>query len=175
MTASQSTAWTTFDEGTASFWYTVNPAVTTANVVVSWSASGKTSQGTGNTIMQYSGVDTAAPIDAQGGTGFDSAVTTITHTTTTVADNAWLVDCAIKRSAATLTMAVRDGRTEVTNRALSTSAAATSYRTNRTPQAWIMDWTLTNNRGAISVLSLKPSVESSTCNGSLMLMGVGGC
>ena len=78
MTASQSTAWTTTDEGTASFWYTVNPAVTTANVVVSWSATAKTNLGTGNTIMQYSGVDTAALIDAQGGTGFDSLVTTIT-------------------------------------------------------------------------------------------------
>jgi len=176
MTASQSTAWTTADEGTASFWYTVNPAVTTANVVVSWSASTKTNLGTGNTIMQYSGVDTAALIDAQGGSSFNTGgATTITHTTTTVADNAWLVDCVNKRVNSAITMVVQDGRTGVTNRSLSNSVAASSYRSAGAPNNYTMDWTLSANRGAISVVSLKPSVESSACNGSLMLMGAGGC
>ncbi len=181
MTASRSDTWTTADEGNSSFFYMVNPPAGTADGVVTWSAAGKTNSGGGVTWVQLKGVDTAAPIDASEGANFNSAVTSITDAVTVVTDQAWVISCAEGRHASGLTLDTSLGAVLITDRVADNEGLGMSYRANVGTGARTMTWTTGLERGAISIVAIKPeSAVAGTgptgCGAAMILLGKGaGC
>ena len=93
-------------------WYTVNPGTGSRTITINW-AGRPSSYGVG-TFLGLSGVDPVAPIDAVGGgagLGY-----TASASITTVANNAWIVDCAMTKQNFGFTIGA--GQTSRTNRLL---------------------------------------------------------
>ena len=137
-------------------WYVVNPGTGSRTITINW-AGRPSSYGVG-TFLGVSGVDPVAPIDAQGGgTGLGA---TASASVTTVANNAWIADCAMTKQ--NLGFTIGAGQTSRTNRLIAGSldAMAVSTVNGKTPAGTeIMDWTTSiADNFAISAVSLKPAV-----------------
>ncbi len=137
-------------------WYAVNPGTGSDLITINW--AGKPSSYGVGTFLGFSGVDPVAPIDAQGGgTGIG---TTASAFVTTVADKAWIADCAMTKQ--NLGFTIGAGQTLRTNRIITSSldGMAVSTVDGKTPAGTeIMDWTSLNDNFAISAVSLKPAVS----------------
>lgn len=141
---------------TTELWYLVAPTVTTANVVVTYSAANADAIGVSSTLL--TGVSQTSPIDSHAGSS--GASTAPAAIITTVADNAAIVDCAIGRTNGGLTVGA--GQTVRTDRLIGSSVvdgAGVSTVIPKTPAgAETMNWTQgTAEDWAISAVSLTPS------------------
>lgn len=138
-------------------WYLVAPTVTTANVVVSWSSANNTSAAA-YSVALLTGVSQSSPVDASaGGSGTG---TTLSSIITTVADVAWVVDCAYNTNNGGLT--VGSGQTGRTVRNVNTASAddgvGMSTVNGKTPAgAETMDWTSASGSWVMSAVSFAPS------------------
>lgn len=158
----------------ADLWYLVNPTVTTANVVVTFPNGNNTHEMAFSAVL-LTGVDQTTPIDAQNGSNGSSS--TLSTIVTTVAANAWIVDCAHGLDCAGLTVGA--GQTQRTNRILSSTATHTGAGVSTvdgkaSPGAETMDWTQVGASWAISSASFMPSGGGAgTCKQTMLMMGVG--
>ena len=137
-------------------WYAVNPGTGSDTITINW-AGRPSSYGVG-TFLGLSGVDPAAPIDAQGGgTGIG---TTVSAVVTTVAANAWIADCAITKQ--NLGLTVGAGQTQRTNRIVGSvldGMGVSTVNGKTSAGAETMDWTSAPaDNFAISAASLKPAL-----------------
>lgn len=172
MTASRTDSWTGADNGTSSLFYKVNPTVKTANVVASWSASGKNDNGGGFTVFQLKGVNTASPIDASNGSNSGNTFTTsISVDTTVVTDQAWLISCAEGRNSGGVTLDTSLGAVSISNRVVGSDGLGVAYRPNVGIGDRNMNWTQSSDWGGLSVIAIKPAAAGSTSKGGLMMLG----
>ncbi len=137
------------------WWILVNPTVTTANAVVTYTDGSSASLFQSGTFVQLTGVDQSSPTDAvavNSGSG-----TTASVVITTVAANAWILDCVITEDTPT----VGAGQTSRSNRATSSAYSAVSSVDGKvTPGAETMDWTLASNDWLSAAISFKPASAS---------------
>lgn len=136
-------------------WYAVNPGTGSRTITINW-AGRPSSYGVG-TFLGFSGVDPVAPIDAAGGrTGIG---TTASASVTSVADKAWIADCAMTKQ--NLGSTIGAGQTSRTNRLITglLDAMAVSTVNGKTAAGTeIMDSTTSiADNFAISAVSLKPA------------------
>ncbi len=150
----------------AQLFYLVNPATGSNTVSITW--GGGSLEQLCVAYMSFSGVDTAAPIDATGTNGespgtLDPRITNIT----TVAANAMLVDVTYDRSSPPTP--ANAGQTEIMNVGPNGGGdtGGASYKLATTAGAYTMGWnppdaTQKLEDWAHSVISLKPSIASTT-------------
>lgn len=163
---------------TTQIWYLVNPTVTTANAITTWTNSDNDRFAVSSFLL-FDGVDQTTPIDAStNGTGVNA--TSVSDNITTVTADAWIMDCAVGLDDAGLT--VGSGQTVRIDRVGGTggvfeSQGASTVDGKATPGTEAMDWTQAGALGLInSMVALRPFVSGgATCKGGLMLLGVGGC
>lgn len=137
-------------------WTLVNPSVTTANVVVTYTASGTADTFTqAVTCIPFTGVDQAAPEDAQADGEGNSA--TISATVTTVAADAWVIDAVMAQDAIT----VGSGQTQRMNQtSVGQWLGMSTVNGKASPGAEAMDWTLAANHWLSTAISLKPAAAA---------------
>ncbi len=137
------------------WWYLVNPTVTTANAVVTYTNGASASIYQSGTFIQLTGVDQASPLDASN-TNSGSG-TTASVSITTVAANAWILDCVIVEEALT----IGAGQTSRSNRAMAYGYAAVSSVDGKvTPGVETMDWTLASEDWVTAAISFKPATAT---------------
>ncbi len=147
---------TVADSFVTELWGLPAPTTGTGNIVATLSGGVVWTAGAS---ISVSGVDQAAPIDAQGGANSTTDSANLAVTITTVAANAWLADCAAGGGNAGLTVGA--GQTVRANQldpnALD-GAGMSTVNGKATPGAEVMDWTQSPaHRWAISAVSLKPA------------------
>jgi hypothetical protein len=136
-------------------WQLVAPAPGTQTVKITWAGIPST-YGVG-TAISFFGVGQSIPIDAQaGGTGNGS---TLSAVVTTVADNAWIADCALSKQNAGLTVGANQAVRA--NRIVSAAqdGVGSSTVNAKTPAgAETMDWTTAGGTEywALSAISIQP-------------------
>ena len=140
---------------TTELWYLVAPTVTNANVVITYSGANVDAIGASATLL--TGVSQTSPVDSQAGSS--GTGTTPSAIITTVADNAWILDCVIGRDNSGLTVGA--GQTMRTDRLIGSvviDGAGVSTVNGKTPAgAETMDWTQAGQDWAISTVSITPS------------------
>jgi hypothetical protein len=133
-------------------WYLVNPTVTTADAVTTFSTA-QNDRAIGISYAIFNGVSQSSPIDAQaGGTGSSG---TLSAVLTTVAANAWIADCA----AGDNDLTVGAGQTMRVDRAILVQlfVGVSTVDGKATPGSETMDWTQTTEDWATSAVSFAPS------------------
>ncbi len=141
----------------SAIWYLVNPTVTTANVVVTWSGTGNT-RAQGFSTVQLNGVNQSSPVDSSAGANGTSG--TPSAIITTVADGAWIVDCPISSVDAGMTVgAGQTARTDRVGGAFNEAFGLSTVNGKATAGAETMDWTQADSGGqwVTSVVSFVPS------------------
>jgi hypothetical protein len=140
-------------------WYLPLPASGAHSVVITWAGT-PVDFGVG-TATTFSGVDLAAPVDAQNGGSGNG--TTLSAIVTTVTANAWLADCAIGSNNAGLT--VGGGQTMRTDRVVGVTEATndgvgiSTVNGKASPGAETMDWTQASSSDwVMSAVALKPFI-----------------
>jgi hypothetical protein len=140
-------------------WYLPLPASGAHSVVITWAGT-PVDFGVG-TATTFSGVDLAAPVDAQNGGSGNG--TTLSAIVTTVTANAWLADCAIGADTAGLT--VGGGQTMRTDRVVGVTEATndgvgiSTVNGKASPGAETMDWTQASSSDwVMSAVALKPFI-----------------
>ena len=150
-------------------WKAYNPAVTTANVVITWPDTASTIFTANGNVLQYTGVDSTVNEASAGSTG---SSTTPSVNILTVSDLATVIDCAIGLNASGLTIGA--GQTVRRNTTANSIGHGSSSVEGRTPVGTeVMDWTQTTAAWATSAVALKPGVVVSTLTDGMMMMGVG--
>lgn len=153
----------------SAMYYLVNPTVTTANVVVTFSNANDNLYQAAS-VIRFEGIDQASPIDAtSGNTGTSGTCSTVI---TTVANDAWVLDCAQARDGLTIG-ANQTQRVSLSNGSIFTKMSTVNGKA--TPGTETMDWTLASAQWLISAISLKPAVTGhplSINTGSYGLSGV---
>lgn len=143
--------------GTAIF-YLVNPSVTTANVVITLDAN-HNDRAAGGSIVLFQGVDQVTEPDAtsvNNGTG-----TTLSTVITTIAANAWIMDCAIGQDDAGLTVgAGQTQRAKYTGGVNVEGFGVSTVDGKASPGNETMDWTQVSAGWSITALSLTPFLGS---------------
>ena len=136
-------------------WYLVAPTVTTANLVVTYSASN--ARGTVVSATQLTGASQTSPVDSSAGSNGTGA--TASAVITTVADNAAIIDCVHGKHAAGLTVGA--GQTMRSDRIVGggwDDGVGVSTVVGKTPAgAETMDWTQSADDWVISTASITPS------------------
>ena len=136
-------------------WVLANPTVTTANIVVTYSAANDQYVGVSSTL--FTGVSQTSPVDSSAGAnGISTAPSAVI---TTVADNAAIIDCVRGRGNSGLTVGA--GQTVRSDRLMPAveDGVGVSTVVPKTPAgAETMNWTQTAaEEWAITVASLTPS------------------
>jgi hypothetical protein len=160
-------------------WYLLAPASGVHSVVVTMSGAASGNFGVGS--VSFSGVDQVSPIDAQNG-GFSTTggQTSVSHSVTTVANNAWVMDnLMFSGSGGSATATVGGTQTQQWNLTMTFGyvIAAGSTLGPITPAgSTAISWTVgsgnaTARESAHSVVSLKPSGGARLSK--LPLLGVG--
>lgn len=142
-------------------WVLPAPTVGTIAVVITWAGT-PTEFGVGSCVS-FSGVTQSTTVDASAGAG--GTGTTASAIITTVAPDAWIVDAAIGRDDAGLTVGAGQtarvdrivGVTEVTNDGVGVS----TVNGKAAPGTETMDWTQGSNQWVLSAISLAPAGGSS--------------
>ena len=150
-------------------WKLYNPAVTTANTVITWPDTTSNIFTANGNVLQYTGVDSTVNEASAGSTG---SSTTPSVNILTVSDLATVVDCVIGLNASGLTIGA--GQTVRRNTTANSIGHGSSSVEGRTPVGTeVMDWTQTTAAWATSAVALKPALAGITLTDG-MLMGVGG-
>ena len=144
------------DYMTTTMWELVAPPVGTPNIVITWpNFPGRYGVGA---AVSLSGVDQTSPNDSTP-TGNTGTGVTLSTTVTTIADNAWIVDCALGRSDAGLT--VGGGQTQREQRIVGAGSGidgaglSTFVKTPAGVKA--MTWTQATDNWTQSAVSLTPA------------------
>lgn len=171
--------WSGSIEANVSLWYLLNPTVTTANAVVTFSTAGNDRTEIASYVV-LTGASASQP-DASNHFNNNAGSTTISTTVTTVAANSWIVDCALSDLNGTPTVgANQTQRTNGVVGAASNSRLISTVDGLASPGAETMDWTQTSAPWTTSAASFAPAVAAAVSSGgnncgALMLLGVGGC
>jgi len=154
-------------------WYLVNPTATTANVTMNL-AGITNDEAMAFSVIYLAGIDQTNPVDAQNGNS--GSGTTGSTSITTVAAEAWIVDCIIGRDDGG--WAVGSGQTSRVDRQLNSGGAnegagSSTVDGKASPGAETMDWSQgTAVDWAQSAASFTPAGTARPSR--LMLLGVGG-
>ena len=147
------------DYMTTSIWELVAPPVGTANALITWpNFPGRYGVGA---AVSLSGVNPTTPNDSI--TGNTGTGVTLSTTVTTIADNAWIVDCALGRADAGLTVGA--GQTQREDRIVGAGSgvdgAGLSTRSKTPAGAQVVTWTQGSDNWAQSAVSLTPATIAS--------------
>ncbi len=152
------------------FWrLTAAPTVTTANVVITWAGTADTSFSANGDAMQFSGADTSASDGGVTGTGNSTAPS---GTITTATNGSMAIGCVMGQAAGGLTIGA-SGVQQQNNTANSMGHGSSTLAVPTAGSA-TLNWTQSSATWAIIVRGIK-QLAAGACNGSLMLMGAGGC
>jgi len=154
------------------FWrLTAAPTVTTANVVITWAGTADTSFSANGDAMQFSGADTSTSDGHNTNTGTSTAPSA---TVTTATNGSMAIGCVMSLASGGLTIGA-SGVQQQNNTANSMGHGSSTLAVPTAGSA-TLNWTQSSAAWSIIAKGIKASVGGgATCNGSLMLMGVGGC
>lgn len=152
----------------AEIWYLIDPTVTTANIVVSYTG---TVDGDAITAIQLTGAHQTSPIDAYNGFKANSA--NPSNAITTIADNCLVIDVLSgSGSGTTLTADVsQTERSNITN--VGHCRSATSTEAKATAGSVTMSWTMASQVWAQIIASIAPATTPAASTPLRMLMGMG--
>lgn len=144
-----------------SLWYIFDPADGVTSIVATWTGT----IDTGGAIASFfTGAKQSGVPDASGGAQDVSAsATDPTKAITTIADNAWVIDCVYDKISPTIT--VGSGQTQIAQLAPNAGgdSAASSYEGPKTPAGSVtMSWTAGDDDWAIIVASFAPAAAATT-------------
>jgi len=151
------------------FWrLTAAPTVTTANVVITWPNTTATAFSANGDAMQFSGADTSA---SDGGATNTATSTAPSATMTTASNGSMAISCVIGQASGGLTIGASGVQQQ--NNTANSHGHGSSTLAVPTAGSATLNWTQSSAGWSIIVRGIKEL--ASTCKGSLMLMGVGGC
>lgn len=136
-------------------WYLVNPAATTANIVVTWASSVTRAYAAG---VSYTGVHQVHPINISAEETNVGDETSPSISITPTVGNTMLVD-VIGASSNTTTLTVGAGQTQRVNSSLSSSDLGMSEKLVVSPAASTMSWSSSvSSRHTMIATALRPVV-----------------
>jgi hypothetical protein len=167
-------------ENVATIYVLVNPTVTTANAVVTFSNSNQTDRGVASSFLLYQGVDQSTPSEAHN-TATGSA-SPLGVSVTTVSANAWVVDCANGEDSGGLTISGSANQRVHRVAGGVQIGQGVSDIAVVSPGAQAMAWTQAAGDWAHVALALKAYVAPASgvgvsgCGAAMLLLGKGaGC
>jgi len=147
------------------------PTVTTANVVITWAATADTIHSANGDAMQFSGADTSA------GDGFNTSTGTSTAPSsdiTTALNGSMAIGCVMSQASGGLTIGASGVQQQ--NNTANSMGHGSSTLAKPTAGSATLNWTQSSAGWAMIIRGIKElAAGASTCKGSLMLMGAGGC
>ncbi len=155
----------------------INPTVTTANAVVSFTAVGNNNRALGSSFILFAGVDQSTPVEAH--QTANNVGTTLTVSADSLTANAMGIDCAYGDAAGGLT--VNGAQSLDVDRVLNTNAGGQgfSHIAITSPGTQAMTWTQSSDDWVHVMAILKAYVaaaaSTSSGQGACMVLGVRGC
>ena len=150
---------------------TAAPTVTTANVVITWSSVNDTAFSANGDAMQFSGADTSI---SDGGATATGNSTAPSATMTTATNGSMAISCVMGQASGGLTIGA-SGVQQQNNTANSMGHGSSTLAVPTAGSA-TLNWTQSSATWSILTRGIKElAAGASTCKGSLMLMGAGGC